>query len=286
MILPKNSFTTNPPARLARFFYRQSVRPAVHSLRIAARLRLSTDWRGNSPDYLIIGVNKAGTTALHENLTSRLDVGVALRKEVHYFDHHPDKPWSWYRAHFWGSSSLLWGDATPEYFELADTPRQIRDELPNARIIVCLRDPFARAVSHFYNSVDHLTESRPIERAFADEAEKLARGHRAVEPRALATAYLQRSIYGRSLVAWRETFGDQLLVVTAERLRESIPSVHSHLGIPEPASPGPMRQRNIRPYAPPAPGLSSLLDPFVAADAPTLIDAAGWSGWPEEWRPL
>lgn len=286
MVLPKNALTTNTPARLARVFYRQSFRPAVHSLRISARLRRSSVWQGNSPDYLIIGVNKAGTTALHETLTARPDVGVALRKEVHYFDHYPDKPWSWYRAHFWGSPSLLWGDATPEYFELADAPRQIRNEIPNVRIIVCLRDPFARAVSHFYNSVDHLTEFRLIERAFADEAESLARGHRAVEPLALATAYLQRSIYGRTLVAWREVFGDQLLVVTAERLRESIPTVHSHLGIPELTSPEPIRQRNIRPYAPPPPGLASLLDPFVAADAPTLIDAAGWSGWPAAWRPL
>jgi hypothetical protein len=286
MILPKNALTTNPPARLARVVYRRSVRPAFHSLRISARLRRSTSWRGNSPDYLIIGVNKAGTTALHENLTARPDVGVALRKEVHYFDDHPDKPWSWYRAHFWGDSSLLWGEATPEYFELSDAPRQIRDGLPNVRIIVCLRDPFARAVSHFYNSVDHLTESRPIEQAFADEAATLARGHRAVEPPALATAYLQRSIYGRSLVAWRETFGDQLLVITTECLRESISAVHSHLGIPQPASPEPIRQSNVRPYAPPPPGLTSLLDPFVAADAQTLIKAAGWSEWPAAWRPL
>jgi hypothetical protein len=286
MVLPKNALTTNTPARLARVFYRQSVRPAVHSLRISARLRRSSTSRANSPDYLIIGVNKAGTTALHDNLTARPDVGVALRKEVHYFDDHPDKPWSWYRAHFWGSSSLLWGDATPEYFELVDAPHQIRNELPNVRIIVCLRDPLARAVSHFHNSVDHLTEFRPIERAFADEADALARGHLAVEPHDLATAYLQRSIYGRRLIVWRETFGDQLLVVTTERLRESIPAVHSHLGVNASVSPEPLRRSNRRPYAPPPPGLSSLLDPFVSADAPTLIDAAGWSQWPVEWRPL
>jgi len=285
MVLPKNAVTTNTPARWARSFYRQSVRPAVHSLRISARLRRSPS-RANSPDYLIIGVNKAGTTALHEYLTNRPDVGVALRKEVHYFDHHPDKPWSWYRAHFWGSASLLWGDATPEYFELADAPRRIRNELPDVRIIVCLRDPWARAVSHFYNSVDHLTEFRTIERAFADEAEALALGHRAVEPRSLATAYLQRSIYGQNLTVWREKFGDQLLVVTAERLQESIPLVNSHLGIPETISPSPIRRHNNRSYAPPPPGLSSMLDPFVAKDAPTLIDAAGWSEWPAEWRPL
>jgi len=286
MTLPKNAFTTNTPARLARVFYRESVRPTVHSLRISARLRHSSTSRANSPDYLIIGVNKAGTTALHDNLTARPDVGVALRKEVHYFDYHPDKPWDWYRAHFWGSPSLVWGEATPEYFELADAPRQIRNELPNVRIIVCLRDPFARAVSHFYNSVDHLTEFRPIERAFADEADALARGHRAVEPHDLATAYLQRSIYGHSLFVWRETFGDQLLVVTAERLRDSIHAVQNHLGISAAASPEPIRRRNSRPYPPPPPGLSSLLDPFVAEDAPELIKAAGWSGWPKEWRPL
>jgi hypothetical protein len=284
MVLPKNAFTTNLPARLARRIYRQRVRPGIHAWRISWRLRRVLQWEGNSPDYLIVGVNKAGTTALHEHLTARPDVGVALRKEVHYFDHHPAQPWSWYQSHFWGPSSLLWGDATPEYFELTGVPRRIRQEAPTARIIVCLRDPFARAVSHYYNSVDHLTEPRSIERAFSDEAEALAQGRQVSDPSALATAYLQRSIYGHSLLAWREVFGDQLLVVTAERLRESLPSVLDHLSLAGFISPEPIGHLNSRPYVSPPAALESLLRPLVAADAQTLIAAAGWTEWPAEWR--
>ena len=106
------------------------------------------------PDFLILGAQKCGTSAARHNLAQHPHVRFNTnanehREEVHFFDN--DHNWArgiqWYAAQFQQPAPLL-GDKTPNYL----APRcieRIRVTLPGARLIVLLRNPVARAYSHW-----------------------------------------------------------------------------------------------------------------------------------------
>ncbi len=52
------------------------------------------------PDFLIIGVQKGGTTSLYNYLSEHPDIISARRKEVHFFDQHFRMGVPWYRGNF------------------------------------------------------------------------------------------------------------------------------------------------------------------------------------------
>src|SRR3954447_9489078 len=54
-----------------------------------------------TPDILIIGAQRCGTTSMFKALTQHPEVARPfLRKGVHYFDKNYDRGFSWYRGHF------------------------------------------------------------------------------------------------------------------------------------------------------------------------------------------
>src|SRR3954452_18491753 len=53
-----------------------------------------------TPDFIIIGAQKCGTTSLYHNLTKHPNVAPCFVKEVHYFDVHFEKGRAWYQSHF------------------------------------------------------------------------------------------------------------------------------------------------------------------------------------------
>jgi Sulfotransferase family len=136
------------------------------------------------PTFLIIGAQKAATTWLANALEAHPEVFTSARKELHYFDNkerHANGP-AWYRSHFAGATEQhrAVGEATPNYlwvtsavppevaahgFDAAkfgaaaypgvnsDTPTLIRDELPDVKLIVILRNPVERSVSAFNHHI-------------------------------------------------------------------------------------------------------------------------------------
>ncbi|MGH7572939.1 MAG: sulfotransferase family protein [Gemmatimonadota bacterium] len=112
------------------------------------------------PQYLIIGAQRAGTTSLYTYLSQHPQILRPARKEVHFFDLHFHEGVRWYRAHFPLQSArareseavgapVLTGEATPYYLFHPEAPRRIASLLPGVRLIALLRDPVARAYSHY-----------------------------------------------------------------------------------------------------------------------------------------
>lgn len=280
--LPKNALTTNPPARVLRRAYRSHLRPPVRAARIARRQHWPVD-ASNRPDFLIVGAQKAGTTGLFEGLVRLPGVGVPLVKEVHYFDrpHRPDP--SWYLAHFWGSSDLLWGEASPEYFDTPGVAALVDELLPTVRVIVSLRDPVARAVSHYQHSVDFGLERRSLERALTEELELLETGGWTSPLHKSRHGYVSRSRYADSLVDWLGVVGpDRLLVVQAEERDDAYSAAASFLGLDQPAV---LRSRaaNERRYDPPSPAVTEMLRNALVDDARRLPGILGWDALPSSW---
>ena len=144
--------------------------------------RMTTGVRRALPDFVIVGAQKAGTTSLHAYLLQHPQIFPGERKEVHYFDLNFDKSELWYRSHFPRRAELernadaidrpvLTGEASPYYLAHPHAAERIARLLPDARIIVLLRDPVTRAYSHYRHNVRKKEEQLPFVEALAREAE-------------------------------------------------------------------------------------------------------------------
>jgi hypothetical protein len=119
------------------------------------------------PDFLVAGVPKAGTTALHAALSRHPGLYLSPIKEPKFFLTDGPPPTKGgpgdaltYREHVWRRMSYealfdaarpgaLRGEATPLYLYDRDAMRRIRELIPDARIIVIIRDPVERAHSNW-----------------------------------------------------------------------------------------------------------------------------------------
>lgn len=103
------------------------------------------------PTFLGIGVPKAGTTWLHDLLTQHDDVCMpSRRKELHYLTRHWDRGLEWYEASFPSDTAAsAVGEISPHYLYAAEAVERAA-EMPSVhRLVLIVRDPVDRAVSHF-----------------------------------------------------------------------------------------------------------------------------------------
>lgn len=117
------------------------------------------------PDFLIIGAAKSGTTALYHYLKQHPQIYMSPTKETEFFAFegeilnfqgpgdmprrsitHIDD----YQAQFQGVvDETAIGEASPLYLYSSKAPERISHYVPQAKLIVILRDPIARAYSQF-----------------------------------------------------------------------------------------------------------------------------------------
>lgn len=195
------------------------------------------------PDYIIVGTMKGGTTILHDFICEHPNVVAAKQKEIHYFSLFYNKGESWYSDHFSeADSSVVTGEASPTYFDMDSggvIPRLISKDIPNIKLILVVRDPVERAISHYnhycvVNKLEYLQEMGP-ERFFNlsySDALKCTTAEHIHLFHALSF-----SCYSNRFNQYKSIFGDNLLVVTNQSLRthphDVMAQVHSHIGLEE-----------------------------------------------------
>jgi len=105
------------------------------------------------PNFLVIGCEKCGTTALCAMLGRHPDVFVCEPKEPHFLSFNYDKGWDWYESLFEpGQNALARGEgsvsyATDEYEELIC--QRLSEHLPDIKLIYIVRHPVKRVESSF-----------------------------------------------------------------------------------------------------------------------------------------
>lgn len=202
--------------------------------------------------FLIGGAQKAGTSALARFLQAHPLLALPSGKEAHVFD-APDFEESWtaetvdarFAPHFgarWGSRELRFGDATPITMLHPRLVARVHHYNPSMRWIVLLRDPVARAISHWAMERSRGGEYLPLLPALLCEPWRLRGRHDDFSEGSPLRhhSYLLRGDYARQLDAVHTLFPrHQVLVLTTERLalqpRECLRQVYAHLRIPEPA---------------------------------------------------
>jgi hypothetical protein len=191
------------------------------------------------PDFLILGAQKAGTTALYAYLRWHPEITGPSFKEVSFFDRHYARGETWYRAHLparprqWIARQRhgrwpLVGEASPSYLFHPLAPQRVVGLLPRARLIAVLRDPVDRAFSHYQHEVALGRERLSFEDALDAEGERM-RGEveRMIrDPSYFSEAwwnhtYVARGRYAEQLERWFAVFPrDQLLVLFSDDLAQ------------------------------------------------------------------
>jgi Sulfotransferase domain len=105
------------------------------------------------PSFFILGAAKCGTTSLHGYLGQHPQICVSLPKEPFFFEaeweHGADFYFHRYFSHWAGE--MIVGEARHRNLYLPYVPQRIFEYNPEARLIVCLRNPVDRAVSHWWH---------------------------------------------------------------------------------------------------------------------------------------
>ena len=102
--------------------------------------------------FLIVGAQKAGTSALFEYLREVPALQLPAVKEAHFFD---DESVNWTAPDYdtyhglFESDDRLWGEATPIYCYWPNAAERICAYNPAMKLIMLLRDPVERAWSHW-----------------------------------------------------------------------------------------------------------------------------------------
>ncbi len=263
--------------------------PVRHVAAAAAR-RYGSATAGQRPvpDFLIIGAKKAGTSSLMNWLLRHPAVfsmfpRIQATKSPHFFDLNFWRGRAWYASHFptrrarrrrerrIGALSVV-GEASPYYMFHPAASTRVAATVPDARVIVLLRDPVSRAYSNFWDRKAFGSEDLPtFEQALAAEQDRLATvddERLRDDPRYYSFhhdhhSYLARGRYAEHLEPWLAAVApDRRLVVQAERLFADpagvFGTVQRFLGIPETAQ-VPMRQYNERRRAPMDPSTRGFL---------------------------
>ena len=199
-------------------------------------------------DFLIGGTQKGGTTALAHFLNQHPEICLPAGKEAHFFD-RPAYPngadraiiAQRYRTKFPDAlRGRIVGEATPIYMYLPFVPERVHRYNPAMRWILLLREPVARAVSHYRMSRERGREWLPPGLAFRAETWRLWRARRLPTVAGRSSlrhhSYVDRGFYSAQIARIREWFPpEQLLVLTAESLRrqheETLRAVYAFLGV-------------------------------------------------------
>jgi len=152
------------------------------------------------PNFLIVGGPRCGTTYLHQCLAEHPDIfmaGLSYSGDINFFNpgseisaiQYYDRGLAWYEQLFEGRrNEHAVGEKSAHYFADPEVPARLFAHVPDARLIVVIRDPIARAYSDFWYSRGKL----PAGAGFVDACLSRTRYGRWLIPSGLYYESLQR----------------------------------------------------------------------------------------------
>lgn len=244
------------PRRLTSSVRRRLPGPVVRLFRgVASGWGIVTADLRMEPSFLIAGAQRSGTTTLFRLLSEHPNlVRPTLVKGTGYFDDHHHRGRRWYRAHFPIRALARWRASGPgplASFECSGyymchplAPGRIAAELPDARVVVMLRDPVDRAISAHGHELNRGFESASFieaiaaeERRISGEVDRLAADehYRSFEHR--HHAYLARGEYAGQVAALMDALGkDRVYVMDADAFfadpQREFAALQEWLGLP------------------------------------------------------
>ena len=189
------------------------------------------------PDFLVIGAQKSGTSSLLEYLVHHGSYLRPLLKDVYFFDRDYRRGLDWYLSFYPSLAAkkvvesrvggrVVTGESATHYLLNPWSPARVRETFPDIKLIVLLRDPVQRALSHFYHNrrggVETATSALD---AFLREEERIGYDARRMQTdatfysRSFASySYLARGRYAEQLQRWFKCFPrERILIIESGR---------------------------------------------------------------------
>lgn len=130
--------------------------------RIVNNIYCSLFKRGKLPDFIIIGSQKAGSTYLQHILSCNPEIEMSPNfpniikdknalslREIHFFNSDKFKKGAgWYKL-FFNNNKKLQGEKTPIYISQIVSHKRMFETVPNAKLILLIREPAARLYSAY-----------------------------------------------------------------------------------------------------------------------------------------
>ena len=162
------------------------------------------------PNFLVVGAAKSGTTSLLRYLEGTQGVYMSERGSNYFsstsFVHNLRLPVvrekEKYLELFSGvTDEKAIGEVCTSYLYSPEANIRIKQEIPNARIIMILRDPIQRAYSHYLMNVGVGTQTLPFYEALQKDY------YSKDKPFGIAFLYVDQGLYARQLERYIGTFG-------------------------------------------------------------------------------
>lgn len=208
------------------------------------------------PQFLIIGVQKGGTSSLFYYLKSHPQIKRSITKEIHYFNLFYENGLKWYLGHFPAKSDkYITGEATPDYIFHIEAAKRIKALNPNMKIIVLLRNPIERAYSAYQmNRRRGLDNRETFQDAIDFECNYQTNISNDYSYDRDNFFYLQRGKYAAQLSLWDEYFSKpNLLVLNShyffQNINETVSQVQAFLGL-KIIKPKSIKPMNVGTYPP------------------------------------
>lgn len=189
--------------------------------------------KAESPNLLIVGAQKSGTTALLHNLNKHSDVQLFTGKnsfgqsEIEFFNQHWDLGVDWYLKHF-SYRTKITGEKTAELLHRTVCHPRIKAVLPNVKLLITLREPVSRTFSQWRMAYfDKKDEPHSFEDAIKVEIENFeneayTRTFYNAERTGVSNwreGYILKSLYHRQIESvFRHFKREQVLVLFTEAL--------------------------------------------------------------------
>ena len=224
-------FLENPQFNPYRFSFEKLYR------KMTSRLR-------SLPDFIIIGVGRAGTTALYSYLIQHPSIVAASTDnnesvaDLHFFEYMISNNIQWYKSHFPilfsksknQKNSFITGEYTSTYIYHPDVPKRIFNLLPKIKLIVILRNPIDKAYSTYQQQFRFGEYTTSFEDTINAEFRRINLNKDFPELNSnnydfenfVAQNIIRHGIYADYLETWLKIFDrKQILILNSEDLKNS-----------------------------------------------------------------
>ena len=166
------------------------------------------------PDFLVLGGMRCGSTTLYNALKHHPGLFLPEQKELHFFDDRNDELGNdievYKRVFSTATNDQLCAEVTPDYLSCLQSFQGIKNTFHDLKCVVILREPIARAISHYRLSVAAGFEVLSIDDAFQQEKERLKNRNEIAD---IYHSYLERSQYLDGLQRYASVFGKRAIHV-------------------------------------------------------------------------
>ena len=183
--------------------------------------------QNNLPNFFVVGAPKCGTTSVYHYLSKHQDIFLPSKKELNffsseeiirqnlYYDSFMVDDFNHYKDLYKNSHNFFAkGDFSVSYLFYKDVPQKIKDCVPDAKIIIFLRNPLDRSYSHYLMDFRLGYIKNSIEQIIKN-------------PKKFNMYYqqiIELSMYFNQVKRYKDLFGDNVKIILFEQLKNDTAS--------------------------------------------------------------